>query len=184
MPLSETFILIRHGESDANSRDVISDKNIDTPLTDQGIAQAHETARLLKGEQIDLVISSTRQRARITGEIINEFHNAKMILTDDLIERDYGIFGGMDKTRADEMMVRDGFDWLNIPESETVAEIDHRVAKVVAMIAQKYAGARPLISTHEDIVRSFYRVVTGVTAQESMQFEIDNSQPHYLTPKT
>lgn len=93
-----SLIVIRHGESDANFHKIISDKNIDHPLTKLGIKQAQITAEKLQNDNFDLIISSTRQRTQLTAEIINKSHNAKTILSDQLIERDYGIFSGMDKT--------------------------------------------------------------------------------------
>ncbi len=184
MKITETIIVVRHGESDANSRQVISSKTVDHRLTELGLVQAENTAKRLKHEKIDLVVSSTRERAQITGNIINKFHNAPMILTDDLIERDYGIFSGMDKPRAYEMMKSEGFSWLDIPESESASKIDVRVGRVVAMLSQSYAGQRVLISTHEDIVRSFYRVLHSKSDTEVMLLKIDNSKPHYFVPSS
>jgi broad specificity phosphatase PhoE len=178
--IAPTLVVIRHGESDANRKEVISDKVIDHPLTELGVAQAHEIAKRLENEAFDLLVSSTRQRAQATGQIINKFHNAQLILTDDLIERDHGIFSGIDKSKAHEMMLEGGFGWVDVPESETASEIDHRVGRVVSMLSEEYAGLRILVSTHEDIVRSFYRILGGRSVAESMLVEISNSEPHYF----
>lgn len=180
--LAKVVIVIRHGESEANSQEIISDKTVDHPLTELGIAQAQETAKRLKNEKFDLIVSSSRQRAQITAQVINEFHHAKMIITDDLIERDYGIFSGMKKSKARELMLEDSFGWMDIPKSETTSEIDRRVGHVVAMFSVKYPGSKILVSTHEDIVRSFYRVLGKKSVAASMAFKIDNSQPRCFIP--
>ncbi len=178
MPSDTTFIVVRHGESDANRRDIISDKQVDHPLSERGIAQAKETAECLKAEKLDLIVSSTRQRALETANIINEFHNVQTILTDDLIERDYGIFSGVAKSKANEIMMSEGFEWLNIPRSESAFELDRRVEAVTSMVLTDHAGLRVLISTHEDIVRSFFRVLAGKSDAESVSLKIENSKPY------
>lgn len=172
------FIVVRHGESDANQRQIISDKQVDHPLTERGIKQAEETAHNLMHEKIDLIISSTRQRAEQTGQIINVFHDAAVVLTDDLIERDYGIFSGIPKTEASIVMAKEGFDWLHIPESETAKELDRRVSRVVVMALKNHAGKSILISTHEDVIRSVFRVLESKTEAESMSLKIENSRPY------
>ncbi len=178
MSLRTRFIVVRHGESDANQRQIISDRLVDHALTKRGIQQAEETAQNLRDEKIDLIISSTRQRAEQTGQVINEFHNADIILTDDLIERDYGVFSGVSKPEASTIMANEGFDWLNIPESETAKELDLRVSRVVELVLKDHAGKSILISTHEDVIRSFFRVLEGKTEVESMSLKVENSQPY------
>jgi broad specificity phosphatase PhoE len=180
----KSLVVVRHGESDANSRGIISDKSVDHPLTDFGLAQAKKTAEVLKNEEFDLLISSTRKRAQVTGQIINEHHNVQTILSEDLIERDYGVFSGMAKLNASKVMAAEGFGWLEIPESETATHIDRRVRRVISTLSTNYSGLRILIVTHEDIVRSFYRVLEGKSATQSMQLKIGNSQPHRFLPKS
>lgn len=176
--LPSTLVVIRHGESDANKEAIISNKAIDHPLTDLGIAQAESTAILLQEERFDVVISSTRQRALVTAQIVNKLHNAEVFTTDDLIERDYGIFSGVCKDKAHKTMTADGFGWMEVPESETSAELDARVNRVVEMISNSHSGKRILISTHEDVIRSFYRVLGGMTDDEALELQIDNATPH------
>ncbi len=180
MNRTNTYIVIRHGESDANARRIISDKNIDHSLTANGIRQARKTAELLKDAQIDLFVSSTRQRAMVTAQMVNEHHGADMILTDDLIERYYGIFSGMDKANARQMMIDQDFDWINIPNSEPCETLDKRVGTVLDRLEKEYTNKTILISTHEDVVRACYRLLDGLTLAQSMELEIANSAPHHF----
>ncbi|MCP4162029.1 MAG: histidine phosphatase family protein [Deltaproteobacteria bacterium] len=69
-----SLIVVRYGESDANRNNIISDRNVDHKLTDIGVQQAQKTADLLKNEPINLIVTSTRQRAQLTASIINEYH--------------------------------------------------------------------------------------------------------------
>lgn len=176
-----TLIIVRHGESDANKCGVISDRNIDHPLTSNGIQQAQVTAESLKNEQFDLVLTSTRQRARLTAAIINEYHGATILERNDLIERDFGIIGGIFQNDALLKMEKEGFNWINIPKSEKAEQIDARVSKVLIFLEKNYSHKKILISTHSDIVKSFHRVINGVSVEKSMSIQIGNSQPHYFS---
>jgi broad specificity phosphatase PhoE len=178
---SITLIVVRHGESDANKKGVISDKNIDHELTATGIQQAQETAEYLKNEQFDLVLTSTRQRARLTAEIVNEYHGATIIERDDLIERDFGVIGGISQSDAVAKMEKEGFNWIDIPRSEKAEEIDVRVGVVLKFLRKNYANKIILVSTHSDIVKSFHRVINGVSVEKSMSIQIGNSEPHYFS---
>lgn len=183
VPSETTFIVVRHGESDANSRGVISDKDVDHPLTDLGITQAKETAELIKYDQIDLIISSTRERAIRTAQIINEFHKAQIVLSHDLVERDYGVFSGVNKLEARTIMAHEGFEWMEIPQSETADALDDRVRAAISTVMKHHIGKRILVSTHEDIVRSFFRVVDAKSVRESATIAIENSCPYVFVIK-
>lgn len=62
-------ILVRHGETQ-NNIDKRSTGRLNIGLTENGIAQAHETGKLLKNEVIDKIYSSSLHRAIQTAEII------------------------------------------------------------------------------------------------------------------
>ncbi|EPJ49942.1 MAG: hypothetical protein OFPI_21750 [Osedax symbiont Rs2] len=178
---SINLVVVRHGESEANKKGIISDKNVDHPLTAKGIFQAEKTAERLKNEKFDLIISSTRTRARRTAKIINQYHGLDIIERDDLIERDFGVIGGVAETKVLLMMQQQGFGWVDVPESEALADIDHRVAKVMDFLKSKHADKKILIATHADIVKSFHRVINGVSDEESILIKIENSEPHYFS---
>ena len=176
-----TLVVIRHGESDANERGIISDKNVDHELTATGIQQAQETAECLKNEQFDLVLTSTRQRARLTAEIVNEYHGVTIIERADLIERDFGVIGGIPQSDAQAKMEKEGFSWIDIPGSERAEEIDVRVSRVLRFLRENHANKKILISTHSDIVKSFHRLINGVPVEESISIQVNNSEPHYFS---
>ncbi|MGR3837701.1 MAG: histidine phosphatase family protein [Cognatishimia sp.] len=172
------FVVIRHGESDANRKGIISDKYVDHPLTELGLQQARQTAELLHDAKLDVIFSSTRRRAISTSRIVNEFHVVDIMLCPELIERDYGTFGGKDKYAAENEMLKQGFGWFDIPESETTKEMDRRVALTIKRAILGYNGKTILVSTHEDIVRTFYRILAGKSESESLNVGIPNCSAH------
>ncbi len=178
---SITLVVVRHGESEANISGIVSDKNIDHQLTARGVLQAEETAARLKNENFDLIVCSTRTRARRTAQIINQYHGLDIIERDDLIERDFGIIGGVAQTQVKLMMQQQGFNWVDVPNSEKLTDIDNRVAKVIAFLKDKHADQKILIATHADVVKSFHRVLNRVSVEESILIRIENSEPHYFS---
>lgn len=74
MKTTTTFYVVRHGESEANKNAIVSDWRIDYALTEKGVKQACYAANNLKMTPLDLIMSSTRQRAFLTAQQINVFH--------------------------------------------------------------------------------------------------------------
>ena len=81
------IILVRHGESIANSKGISQgnqDEWEDTNLTEKGFKQARGVAERLREEPIDLIFSSDLKRAKQTAEEINKFHNVPIQLEPNL----------------------------------------------------------------------------------------------------
>ncbi|MCK4919084.1 MAG: class I tRNA ligase family protein, partial [Candidatus Pacebacteria bacterium] len=66
------LILLRHGESESNVKDVKAGQTDGYPLTQKGIEQSKKIAKILKKEKIDIIISSPIQRAKQTAGIVND----------------------------------------------------------------------------------------------------------------
>ncbi len=77
------LILVRHGQSIANSRwrsQGNKDKWVNTSLSKKGIEQAKRVAERLKDENISVIYSSDLKRAKQTAKEINKFHRVKIKL--------------------------------------------------------------------------------------------------------
>ena len=90
---------VRHGESEANVKNVFSGQKDDSVLTEKGREQARQTAEEIKKEglKIDKIISSPLKRTLETAEIIAKAINFDIskILTDKrIIEYDMGSLTG------------------------------------------------------------------------------------------
>lgn len=88
---------VRHGRTEWNKQGRMQGRE-DIPLCPEGIEDARATRNLLKDEVFDKVIVSPLMRARQTAEIINEYHNAPIVVEPRLIERDFGELEGVSKT--------------------------------------------------------------------------------------
>ena len=84
---------IRHGETNWN-RERKPQGSCDIELNETGIAQAKKLATRLQHESCDIIYTSDLLRAKKTAEIINEYHNVKMVASSQLRESSFGEFEG------------------------------------------------------------------------------------------
>jgi broad specificity phosphatase PhoE len=89
-----TLYLARHGESTANAEGIFASHRIDAPLSNNGLRQARELARWLKGTPISAVYVSPLLRARQTAEIACAHFDMESVFTDSLAEVDIGDLEG------------------------------------------------------------------------------------------
>jgi broad specificity phosphatase PhoE len=93
------IFLVRHGQSLANKKRIHQgngDEWKNTPLSNTGKTQARKIAEKLKNENFDKIYSSSLKRAKQTAEIINKFHNKKIIF-DERIKEHQNYMEGKDQ---------------------------------------------------------------------------------------
>jgi broad specificity phosphatase PhoE len=88
----------RHGESEANSLRIISNRDLPYNLTEKGHSQATALAKKLMGKPIGCIYSSPIPRAKQTAEILSSILGKPMECVDALREPDCGVLEG----RGDE----------------------------------------------------------------------------------
>lgn len=88
--------LVRHGATENNRARPprLQGRRTDPPLSDEGLGQARDTARLLADCPIDAVYSSPLLRARQTAEPIARQHGLEVQVVEGLIEVDVGDWEG------------------------------------------------------------------------------------------
>ncbi len=92
--MSQLIVLVRHGQSGANVRHILSDYKDRFPLTPLGRRQARKTAKELKKLRIDALFSSPVLRARQTAGIIGEETSMPVNIDKKLWERRMGKLNG------------------------------------------------------------------------------------------
>src|SRR5689334_22475321 len=88
------LLLVRHGESTANERNVLQGNTIDEPLSAAGREQAREVAEALKRFPVRRVYSSGLLRARETAAAIAAVHGLEVVPVPELHEVDVGQWAG------------------------------------------------------------------------------------------
>lgn len=87
------FLLLRHGETEANAQEIICGKT-DLPLTPRGRDQAARTADFLALLPLTRIVSSPLLRARQTAQAVAERTGLTPELLPGLAERDWGAWEG------------------------------------------------------------------------------------------
>src|SRR5215510_3594254 len=82
---------VRHGESEANTQHVISNRESTFKLTERGRNQAQALAEKMKDIPITAIFSSPILRARETAEILSQAFDLPYQVTEALREYDCGI---------------------------------------------------------------------------------------------
>ncbi len=171
--LALPFWYLRHGQTDWNARSW-SQGNVDIPLNETGIAQAHEAARAMQGHEIGTIVASPLSRARVTAEIVGAALGLPVQLDDDLRECSFGVREGQPMS-----------DWFNdwvegrqTPEgAEAFADMRRRVVGAVNRALQNPAPV--LVVAHGALFRGL-RAAMGMVAN----VRTHNCQPMYLQPPT
>jgi uncharacterized phosphatase len=97
-----TIFLIRHGETDWNVQMRLQGCE-DIELNATGIKQANRCGKVFKQISIDAILSSPLKRAVKTSEILASYVGLeKVIIDQNLIERDFGKISGMTPDERDE----------------------------------------------------------------------------------
>ena len=140
--------VVRHGETEWSEAGRHTSRT-DLPLTDAGRERARALAHELEGSRFALVLCSPMLRARETCELAGFGDVA--VLSDDLIEWDYGDYEGLTtpeirERRPDWSLWRDG-----CPGGELPAEVGARADRVI--VRARHAGGDVLAFAHGHILR-------------------------------
>jgi broad specificity phosphatase PhoE len=151
--IQRPFIFIRHGETEANVRQLCQGQ-IDFPLTEKGKQQAVEAAERLKNfTQVNRIFTSTLGRAKETTAIIASATGCMSIIElAGLQERGWGVLEGQPNTGmyAQELRecvpsyVDDGC----ITGLEPIDAIKKRIIETFENIFQQCPNEIPVIVSH------------------------------------
>lgn len=162
------YIFVRHGQSTVNLKKVIGSVS-DVPLTQKGIDQAKHTGELLKQYQIDFAICSSLMRAKQTFEEIQKINNIQEVYySDQIIERNYGIFEGKPYDYMDS--IPEGLNFWNLKENvqvegaESVQFFKQKIQNFFKEVTQKYNGKTILLVAHGGVYRIIDHIINNPQA--------------------
>jgi 2,3-bisphosphoglycerate-dependent phosphoglycerate mutase len=186
---SHTLVLIRHGESEWNRRNLFTGWH-NPDLSEKGLIEALVAARLLKatGLRYGAAFTSVLKRAQRTLEIIlSEIGqpDVKITCSEALNERHYGDLCGLNK---DEARHRWGEEQVEIwrrsydvppPGGESLQDTAERVIPYYqGMIwPELKSGKTVIVSAHGNSLRALIMEIEGLTAEEILDRELATGAP-------
>lgn len=152
---------------------------LDSPLSDEGIAQAHAMARRLTGTGVTTVFSSPLGRALRTAVIVADALGAEIVEVPELAEVHHGAMAGLTRAEiteqfpgAREARAENRYGWA-FPGGESYAQ-----ARVRARAALSTCGWRtddpPLLVSHEMIGRMIRAEMRRLSPTQALALR----QPH------
>lgn len=160
-----TLYLVRHGETEWNIQEILQGQ-LDSPLTEKGLHQAHVIAQQFEHVEFDAIYSSDIGRAKTTAEIIAQYHHLEVKTSNLIRERYFGHFQGMKKLEADtqlkikhdearELTREARMSFRLADDIETEQEMISRLFRFFQKIHPLYPGKRVLTVCHGALMRVF-----------------------------
>ncbi len=171
------LLLVRHGKTNWNKEKKAAGLT-DIELNEEGIKQAEELKEKLKDINIDIIISSPLKRAIKTAEIINEYHNLDIIIDEQVIERNLGIYEGQPNEQPIFNEIRYYTKNVPVKEGEDCKTYTKKVFDCLDRIIKKYEDSTKtiLIVSHGFFLRSANWYFNGLPTEPEEVIRIKNCQ--------
>ena len=183
------LVLVRHGQSEWNLKNLFTGWK-DPDLTAQGIAEAKEAGRKLKGQGLtfDVAFTSVLRRAQHTLELmLEELDQTKIPIKMDvaLNERDYGDLSGLNKDDArkrwGEEQVHTWRRSYDVPPpggeslKDTLARtLPYYVQEILPCVLR---GQRTLVAAHGNSLRALIMVLERLSPEGILARELATGVP-------
>lgn len=160
------IVVIRHGQTVWNEKGIMQghSQNRLSALGKKGVEEASEK---IKDEKFDLIFSSPLMRTMQTANIVNRYHNVKIIKDDRLIEDNKGIFTGRRKdslTDKDYDLFKNHFKECGMESEE---EVYDRTYDFLQFIKKNYSDKNLLIVTHAIVAGMIECISEGQSRDEA-----------------
>jgi broad specificity phosphatase PhoE len=151
--------ILRHGQTDSNlARKLLGRK--DEPLNDEGRKQAEEMGEELKDKKFNLIITSPLKRSTETADIINKNLNLPIIVSDKIVERDFGVLTGLTWKEIEEKTgknvepddLHQRYDYTEFG-GESVKDVRERLEVFLNEVRNKYLDKNVLVVAHGGILK-------------------------------
>lgn len=171
------LLIVRHGKTNWNTEKRAAGLT-DVELNEEGVEQAKVLRDKLKDTNIDVIISSPLTRAVKTAEIINECHNLDILIDEEAIERNLGIYEG--QPNEQEIFNEIRYYTKNVPVEggEDCKTYTKRVFNFLDKIINQYKNKAEivLIVSHGFFLRSANWYFNGVPTEPEEVIRIKNCQ--------
>lgn len=166
--MSRRLIMMRHGQTTYNAGRRMQGQ-LDTPLSDVGLAQAHAAADWLDNMGIIKIVSSDLSRARTTAEIIGRKLGLEVETDLRLRETHLGSWQGMTHLEVDEAFEGARAAWRHDPawtppQGESRLDVAQRARPVVDKLMREteWDGHAVLLVAHGGTIAALTANLLGL----------------------
>lgn len=188
---SKRLIIVRHGQTDLNVRDIFIGSRTEVPLSETGRAQAAAAGKEIKellGKERVHICCSPQSRCQETARLVKAAlgkKRADISEMPDLRERDFGSWEGMERTAIEaqdntlyDAYVSGALDCT--PEgAEPLQKVIARVEKARDEILSKDAE-NIIVVTHNTTGRLLICALTDTPYEKYRTVTLDNAAPYIL----
>jgi broad specificity phosphatase PhoE len=170
-----TFLLIRHGETDAVGREIMGWRP-GWRLNANGREQANRLANRLARRRLEAIYTSPLERAVETAAILAAPHGLEPRQNADFAEVRFGQWEGCkvgELERMEEWRRYNQFrSGVRPPGGELLVEVQTRVVRKLESLVPLHAGAEIAVVSHGDALRSALAFYLGIPLDLILRFEI------------
>lgn len=171
------LLLIRHGESTANRRDVFAGQ-INPDLEEKGVRQAKITADYIASNfNVDKIYSSDLQRAYKTALCLSEIIDIEVVKDKNLREINGGIWENAKYSDLQSLYPSEFRVWLDntgesyCPGGESVSQLTDRIMNALTKIAKENDNKTIAVFTHATPIRVAQTIIETGTLDEMKNIE-------------
>jgi probable phosphoglycerate mutase len=174
------FIVIRHGETAWNAQSRIQG-HLDSPLNEEGLAQALLVGDRLGHETFSTLYSSDLGRALQTVQPIADRTAHEVVREPRLRERHLGVFQGLTGEQCERDYPQDyaRFKLRDpdhvVPGGESVRQLFQRVSGIFTDLADAHPDQRVVVVTHGGVLDALHRFAGGIPLHRRRDFPIYNA---------
>ncbi len=175
------FFIVRHGETRWNKEGRFQGQ-IDTDLSEHGLAQGERVASYLSGHPFDAVVSSPLKRALVTGQKIADACGVGTVEIDDrLTEINHGAWEGLLSSEVEASWADVLRRWHRFPDTvlmpgtggESLRMVQDRSVAAAGDIAEKYSGD-VCLTAHDAVIKVLLCHFLGAPLSSFWNFQIAN----------
>lgn len=175
MSEATTFILIRHGLTDAVGRRMAG-RLPGFPLNSAGVAQVEALARRLSGAPVHAIYSSPLERTVQTATPLARVLNLEVQTRAGLNELDFGDWSGRTLEELDQYPLWKAFHvfraGVRIPGGELMIELQARAAAELEQLRRRHPAQTIVLVTHSDVIRGALASYLGLPCELLTRIEI------------
>jgi broad specificity phosphatase PhoE len=181
-----TLFLIRHGETSWNA-DGRFQGHRNTPLSEHGLAQAHQLAQALAPVRFDALYTSDLARAALTADAIATIQGLTPVHDLRLREAFFGEWEGLTLPEVTERWPEVIAAWredslrTRPPGGETLEQVQQRVAALVDEVIAQYTAGTVAMVGHGGSVRAVIATALGADLSIFRRLRLDNCSISLVT---